>query len=715
LGNLFGELKRRNVIRVAIAYAVAAWIVLQVADLVLDNIGAPHWVMQAFLLLMALGFPLVLIFSWAYELTPEGLRRERDVDRSTSMTHLTARKLDRLTIGFLILVLLVLGVERLLPRAPDAAAPATAATPTTAATPERSIAVLAFKDLSPNGDQEYFAEGISEELLNVLAQVPGLKVAGRTSSFAFKDQNRDLREIGEILEVANILEGSVRTSGDHIRVTAQLVKAADGFHLFSRNYDRKLTDIFIVQDEIAAEIGVALQAAIMGEKPIEQATPTNVEAYDRYLQARQWIHTRDPVLMEQASDLLDEALRIDPDYAPALAQKALVLLLLSNLPGSYGDIPSDAALRMSKPLLDRALAIDAELADAWAILGLWQSSVSATHSPDAIVSLRKALSINPSLSNAKNWLATELGVDSYQESRQIYESIVANDPLYRPAFNNLTFTYLGTREIDKADALIRRVERFEGDSPSVRFSRGATTLISGRLADSMADLQKAYEYNPNAGVIRLWYGIATMFIGDYETAIEAYEATDKLPLLQLSGRNAEAQAIFDNLQVSVLSEEVLIGIGDWMLMDDRPEDFIAYVQKLPGDASDWIERQPRPQSVVGSAHWNHVALALQRTGDEENAARVLREVRVMLDAQRALGADNLFYWVSEAEYAAMSGDRDGMVSNLRRAMETGWVSVTGFFTPAFDRYRADSQFKAVEQESIQRANAERRKLGFLEM
>lgn len=709
MGNLLEELKRRNVIRVAVAYVVAAWIVLQAADLVLDNIGAPHWVMQAFMLAMALGFPLVLIFSWAFELTPEGLRRERDVDRGSSMTHVTSRKLDRLTVGLLVVVLLVLGAERLLPRAPEAVA--TAAGPV----PEQSIAVLAFRDLSPNGDQEYFAEGISEELLNVLAQIPGLKVAGRTSSFAFKDQDRDLRDIGEILEVATILEGSVRTSGDHVRVTAQLVKAADGFHLFSKNYDRKLTDIFTVQDEIAAEIGVALQAAIMGGTPVEQATPTNVDAYDRYLKARQWIHTRDPVLMGQASTLLDEALRIDPDYAPALTQKALVLLLLSNSPGSYGDIPSDAALRMSKPLLDRALTVDPELADAWAVLGLWQSNVSASSSPDAIVSLKKALSINPSMTNAKNWLASELGAGHYQESRQLYESIVDNDPLYRPAVANLTFAYLGTHEIDKTDALIRRVERFEGDSPIVRFTRGATAMISGRLADSMDDLEKAYEYNPNASVARFWYGFATMFIGDYEAATKAYDTTDKLALLQLTGRNAEAQAIFDSLQLSVLSADVLTGIGDWMLMDDRPEDFVAYLQNVPGEGIDWLDRQPRPESVTGAAHWTDVALALQRTGDSESADRVLREVRGMLDEQRALGADNLFYWVSEAEYAALSGDRDQMVLHLRRAMETGWVSVTGFYFPAFDRYRADSQFDAVEQETIRRANAERRKLGLLAM
>ena len=173
---LFDELKRRNVIRVAAAYAVATWVVLQIADVVLENIGAPDWVMQSFMLVLALGFPLVVIFSWAYEMTPDGLKLEKDIDRDQSITHQTASKLDKITVGLLLLVLAVFGIERLMSRDEPAESAATAAADVT----DKSIAVLAFEDLSPGGDQAYFAEGISEELLNVLAQIPDLKVAGRT-------------------------------------------------------------------------------------------------------------------------------------------------------------------------------------------------------------------------------------------------------------------------------------------------------------------------------------------------------------------------------------------------------------------------------------------------------------------------------------------------------------------------------------------------------
>jgi TolB-like protein len=274
LNKLIEELQRRNVIRVGIAYLVAAWVLLQIADLVLENIGAPDWVMQTLMLVLALALPPVLLFAWAFELTPEGIKLEKDVVRGESITRRTGQKLNRATISLLLVVVVLVIAERMMPEAESPEPPAA-----TAEVAEKSIAVLAFQDLSPDGDQEYFAEGISEEILNVLAQIPDLKVAGRTSSFAFKGQKRDLREIGEVLEVAHILEGSVRTSGDRIRVTAQLVKTDDGFHLFSKNYDRELTDIFVVQDDIAREISTALRSAILGEQPVEKFTPTPVEAY----------------------------------------------------------------------------------------------------------------------------------------------------------------------------------------------------------------------------------------------------------------------------------------------------------------------------------------------------------------------------------------------------------------------------------------------------
>jgi TolB-like protein/Tfp pilus assembly protein PilF len=705
---LIEELMRRNVIRVGIAYLVAAWVLLQFADLVLENIGAPAWVMQALMLVLVLGLPPVLLFSWVFELTPEGLRREKDIAPGESITRHTAHRLDRLTVGLLIVVVLIVAAERLIP-AGDAPEPA----PATAI--DKSIAVLAFHDLSPAGDQGYFAEGISEELLNVLAQIPDLKVAGRTSSFAFKDQNRDLREIGEILEVAHILEGSVRTSGDRIRVTAQLVKADDGFHLFSRNYDRKLTDIFEVQDDIAREIATALRSAILGDRPVEKATPTPVEAYERYLQARQSIHSRDRELMEEAVVLLDEALAIDPDYAPAMAQKALTILLLSNADGAYGDIPVDVSLRESRPLIDKALEHDPDLAEAHAILGLWYSNGSATSSEQAIASLRRALAINPAHANASNWLANELaGAEHFNESTRLYETVIDRDPLYRPAFNNLIFRYMATRSLDRGESLLRRVERITGESPNVIFARGALAMANGQLAAAAEELARAYEYNSSASVVQTWYGTALLNLGDYETAIEIARSTNKLVPMELAGRHEEASELFDSLEGLIYDEGTLRGIGDWMLMRERPDELIAFLEQLAGEGKDWLAEQPRPTQLWGAAHLTNVAYALRATGRGEEAQRVLSETKEILDKQAEYGANNMYYWWNKAEYAALTGDVETMLGSLRKTIDTGLYGTAGFYSVAFNRYRGDARFIELEREAIRRANEERKKLGMLQ-
>ena len=708
--SLFDELKRRNVIRVAIAYAVAAWLLLQVADLILDNISAPGWIMQVFMLALALGFPLVLLFSWVFELTPEGLKREKNVDREQSATQHTARKLDRVNIVLLVLVLLVVGAERMFPRTVPAPAPAEAAAVEIA---DKSIAVLAFDDLSPQGDQEYFAEGISEELLNVLAQVPDLKVAGRTSSFAFKGQKRDLREIGEILEVAHILEGSVRKSGDNIRVTAQLVKADDGFHLFSRNYDRRLDDIFKVQDEIAREISAALRSTILGSDAIEPVRPAVPEAYDHYLRARQWIHSRDRTLMGQAAELLDMAIAIDPDYAPAYAQKALVLLLLSDAPGTYGDIPELEAKAASRPLIDKALALDPKLPEAHATLGLWYAQSDATLN-EAIAALRHALELNPNQTDAGNWLSSQLaGSALHSDSLGLLEAVVERDPLYRPAFNNLIFIYVQTRAFDKAATLVSRIERITGDSPSIRFARGSLALMEGRLSTAITDLAYAHDLNPSSSVVSSFLGNALFLVGDYDGSAEVAYISEKLVALEFAGRHAEAAALYESIMERELDVGDLRAIGDWLLLQQRPEDLVQLAQSLVGEQEDWIAAQvPEPQ-LYGAPNFTNLAFALQQLDRNVEADRFLARAAETLAEQKRHGADNFFFWINEGEYAALTGDADGVIASLQKAADAGYSGFPGFYTAPLNAYRGDSRFIELENAVIRKAEEERRKVGML--
>ena len=273
--SFFTELKRRNVIRVGLAYLLIAWVLLQAADFALDLIDAPNWVIQALFVIAAIGLPAVAVFAWVFEMTPEGIKREADIDRSQSITPHTGRKLDRVIIGALALAVAYLLVDKLYLGEHGGAEPGGAlATQVAATTPDTeatdaapqlaSVAVLPFVNMSNDPDNEYFSDGLTETLLHMLAQLPDLKVAARTSSFAFKGRNTAIEEVAATLGVAHVLEGSVQKAGDRVRVTAQLIRAEDGFHVWSQNYTEPLEDIFAIQDTIAGQVADALGASLAG-------------------------------------------------------------------------------------------------------------------------------------------------------------------------------------------------------------------------------------------------------------------------------------------------------------------------------------------------------------------------------------------------------------------------------------------------------------------
>ena len=428
---LISELQRRNVFRVAIGYVVSCWLLVQVADLGLELIGAPDWVLKTIVLVLALGFPVVVFFSWAYEVTPEGIKKESEIDRSASVTHVTARKLDRAIMAVLLVALAYFVWEsRFGPdEATRSAVDATAVTqpPTPPAAPggvpavhEASIAVLPFVNMSPDPEQEYFSDGLSEELLNHLAKVPQLQVAARTSSFSFKGQSVEIADVARRLHVAYVLEGSVRTSGDQVRITAQLIQAADGYHLWSETYDRKLEDIFVLQQEIADRITDALLPRIMetgGEAPAVAAgsadryTPP-AEVYQRYLLARNHFNKQTSEGREKALEIMEPLVREHPDYAEAQAFYAHVVFLSSRR--TEGDIPWITAEARSRRALERALELDPELAEAYLVEGRLAERNRDVET--ALVAYEKAVAMNPSYTDAYVALA-EAAMMAHQPER----------------------------------------------------------------------------------------------------------------------------------------------------------------------------------------------------------------------------------------------------------------------------------------------------------
>jgi TolB-like protein len=374
--SFFEELKRRNVVRVGIAYGVAAWVLLQVSDLVLTNIEAPSWVIKAMMLIVAIGLIAALIIAWAYELTPEGIRKEADVDRSQSVAPDTGKKLDRIIIGFLVVAVLYFVWESRFSennyQEPDTAVAESEEVnkvineaelflePT-----EPSIAVLPFADMSPNKDQEYFSDGISEELLNLLVRVDGLKVASRTSSFAFKGSNLSLADIAADLKVDHVLEGSIRKADNRVRITAQLIDAATDRHLWSDTYDRELTDIFGIQDEIANAIVTALREELgmleNAEQIVVKADTENLNAYELYLKGRALFIARDQ--LEESIRLLETAVELDPGFARAWESLGAVYFVAE----AWGISDRDY-LNLAQEVSRQALELNPGLSMPWAVL-----------------------------------------------------------------------------------------------------------------------------------------------------------------------------------------------------------------------------------------------------------------------------------------------------------------------------------------------------------
>ena len=358
--SFFAELKRRNVYKVAVAYAVVGWLVMQVSATIVPALHLPDGITTAVVVVVLVGFPVALVIAWAFEMTPQGMKRTEDVGPNEVIPQWSGRKFAALIIVMAMGAAALLTYQLLRPKAPSA--PPYVAQP--ANVPSRSIAVLPFVNMSSDKENEYFVDGLTEEILNRLAQISALRVPGRTSSFAFKGKNIDLRQVGTELSVAHVLEGSVRKSGDRLRITSQLIRTADGFHLWSQTFDRKLDDIFAIQEEIARAIADALSAPLGLSEPVNPQRQTkDMDAYDKFLQARALLAQRSPENLRRAIELLTATTERDPGFASGWAALAQAHALSSYY---LKDIPDP--LKAAEEAARKALALDDSIAMAHSAL-----------------------------------------------------------------------------------------------------------------------------------------------------------------------------------------------------------------------------------------------------------------------------------------------------------------------------------------------------------
>jgi TolB-like protein len=490
MASLVKELKRRNVFRVAVGYLILGWVVLQITDIVAPALHLPEWTMTLVLLLGVIGFPFALFFAWAFELTPEGLKREHEVDRSQSITHHTGRKVDFAIIGLLVVALVFIAWDAYL-SGPDDEVPVAEAVGTAVetgqiepgqATPV-SIAVLPFVNMSPDPDQEYFSDGLSEEILNLLAKVPGLKVIARTSSFAFKGKNQDIRTIGQALDVSTVLEGSVRKSGERVRITAQLIEVSSGAHLWSDTFDRTLTDIFAVQDDVAAEILKALQVHV-GEAPKRERPTENTQAYAHFLKAKAAAFSGE---FDIPVEELLKAIALDPMFAEAHE------LLAHSIWWQSGGLQDKAeAYRRIRDAAAKALAINPNLQYAQA---LWVSGGADTEGYSflkEIEAFERVLLQEPGHVEAARALAWDLAYAGYfQEAAELAERVVERDPLSAAAQLILAHTMVATGRRGEALTAFELSDQF--GSSWAKFILGIYHLVNKRDEIAIATIEAYLE------------------------------------------------------------------------------------------------------------------------------------------------------------------------------------------------------------------------------
>ena len=663
---LYEELKQRNVVRVGIAYVVIGWFLAQVAEFAFENFGAPDWVLKSVVVVLLLGLPLALFFAWVYEITPEGVKKESEIDRSTSVAGKKGQMLNVIIAMSLVLAVVLLLTDRFT-GGPDEVQRTAADTAVSTQDVTNSIAVLPFVNMSSDEEQEYFSDGITEEILNSLASIKELKVAGRTSSFAFKGQNDDLRRIGDALGVNHILEGSVRKSGEQVRITAQLVQVDNGFHVWSETYDRKLVDIFAIQDEIANEILRQLKTRLLGDaaKPAE-ARRTDPVVYSLYLKAKQRIYTRIGSEIETAVEELDQAIQLDSQYAPAYAQRGIATILLSE--EQYGDLPNLEANRRGKRFIDTALKIDPNHADAWSALGLYYGKDTATLE-DSIDALAKAIELNPNSIDASNWLQISLSqVGDLIGALEILEEMTNRDPLYRPAFTNAMQKFNSAGRPEKAEALLERMTAFDPDNPDIVLARATHYMFSGRAGESLSLMEKRRDMGEMSGIANVYLSAGLTRTGQFERATEEGSPFLKVLPLYNVGRKDEAYELAHRFA----GEGAPGDLFTLFIREGRDRDLTDFLEERWPSVAAFAEENRGNE--FGYDSLSQVAFAYMRQGNDQRFEDAMMRIDRHFENMQSQGIDNFAFSASVALHNAMRGDIDSAFDNLSSAIDRGWTT-----------------------------------------
>jgi TolB-like protein/Flp pilus assembly protein TadD len=711
--SFFDELKRRNVIRVGLAYLVLSWVLLQVGDVVFDALRLEDTALTIMLVLLALGFVPAVVIAWVYELTPEGVRRESDVDRDQSITPETGHRLNIVIVVLLVAALGLFAFDRFGSSGPAEQASA----PIPEQVGERSIAVLPFADMSAEGDQAYFGDGIAEELLNVLAQVDGLKVAARTSSFKFRGDEHDIVEIGNQLNVATVLEGSVRKAGNQVRITAQLIDVAGGYHVWSETYDRELDNILAVQDEIATSIVDALRLELQLQSHSGSgANADSGAAYDLYLRGRELAREPSKDDLMRALQYYEEALAIDPDFVPALGAIAIAWTWLED----YGGIRGQEAFDKAEPAARRALELDPARADALTAMGFLEDR--QYNNPVAASDyFERALAANPAHTEAATLYAdalVELG--DHEGALDVRRNAVERDPLSSFLKSRLVSQLANMGQFDEAERLLDETFAMNPADTYAYEELGNLRYGQGRLAEAVKAYEFLHENRPGDPYAAANLAASYALMNDEDEAaswIDAARARGANNRWELEARQSVAawrgdwDALFRAGQLHPNSAGVewqgyaSLGQSDWEAARASFKRNLSRLNYRQGD---------KPHGGVVES-LSGIALAEKRLGLDswsEHTEAVRRYINERLSVSISLGSwPNLNANYALARIAAVEGDVERVIEHMEASAEQNELEIQFFaIDPFFAELRDEPRLIEIGSAARASALAERRKL-----
>jgi TolB-like protein/tetratricopeptide (TPR) repeat protein len=695
--SLLGELRRRNVLRVATAYAAVSWLIVQVAETLFPIFGLSDTAIRAVVVILVAGFVPAVILAWVFEWTPEGFRRDAEVDRTSPASRRMAKRLDRAAMVVLALAVGYFAFDKFMlapQREAEVAEEAREAGRTAAMVEsfgDMSIAVLPFTDMSPDRDHGYFSDGIAEELLNLLAGVNELRVISRSSSFALRDENLSTPEIAQRLNVGYVLEGSVRKAGNTIRITAQLIDGRSDTHVWSQTWDRDLDDVFAIQDEISAQVVDELKVELLAPAP--STTVTDTDAFEAFLKGRYALAGRN---LQEAEDFFAQSIAIDPGYAPAHAGLAKALLLQV----AYQVADLAETRNRAEAAVDRALELDPDDSDALAARGFMYQSSNPEIARD---SYERAIAANPTNSDAYRWLALSYS-RSAEPARYLEYARLGHlvDPVNMNY--NLVLALMRFGLYDEAIAAARSWhENDPGTAPYAAAQK--IHLASGDLVKSIKTAYAAYRLEPGAA-----YPIAWIFfdeMGDLELANawreDSLQSTPDnqsadfldIAIAKVSGDRDRALKLLAEIEAQHPEQWYVIGRSN-VLSGRNYEHALEVWERGRLDSGASEPSTWEPDSIVD------YALALQRTGESERAEELIGETLSRIEAQiegglvgTVSGVHKLVFYA--ATLHALRGDTQQAMEALREDFRTRkgscYACLHGW--PHFDDLHGNPEFDAL--------------------